>query len=53
MKKLFIGNKQLKSSFKMFRIKCSPESIEDVKEDIMERMSSYLAEYDGKLINVK
>ena len=53
MKKLYIGNKQLKSNFKMFRVKCSPENIEDTKEEIMDRMSSYLADHDGKLINVK
>ena len=42
MKKLYVGSKQFKSNFKMFRVKCKPESIEGVKEDIMDRMGNYL-----------
>lgn len=47
MKKFFVGSKQLNSHFRMFRVKCTPDNIEDVREEIMERMSNYLRECDG------
>jgi len=31
----------------MFRVKCTPDTIEDIREEIMELMSNYLKECDG------
>jgi len=42
MKKFYVGSKQLSSHFRMFRVKCTSDSIEDTREEVMELMSNYL-----------
>jgi hypothetical protein len=47
MKKFYVGSKQLSSHFRMFRVKCTPDNIDDIREEVMDKMSDYLRDYDG------
>ena len=48
MKKIYLGSGKLKSHFKMFRVRYGrADEAEQVKEQVMALMNSYLQKYDG------